>query len=951
MDFTAPVRGKTVNGVWVPSSAFEEKTDRSQSGQFTLSGENGRILQGAPSAESRFKDMQSYLEAIKTVPWVFACVSLLGYSFATAPSDLFDGNDEVVEDEHDPFLKVWHRPNPFQSGMVFRELMGMFIELAGESYITLEAKDAQGIPAELYLPSPARMRVVQDKQSGEIIGYAYDTSGYQNGRYLPSFIPYEVDEVVHIKVANPLNQMRGLGNIEAMEQTMDTMIAMTQNELNYWKSGGRITGVLETDQQLDTDTFDRLVNRWRQFSADKQARFKTAILEQGLKYTPVAEGFKGLDYSKLDLSKRDFVLANFGIPKNKLGIIEDAQYKSDEADRFFWSETMEPRLSRAEDHFNYGFPRGLVEVFHPEGDYLFRYQRKNFEDDTVKMNNAQMMRNLKAFTQNEIRVYLGVPELPGKAGDSVILQQTDVVVELDKMDKADTEAGTAGGGPPAQMAPDDPKLLAARAPKPGGSGGSNPIPGQPAITQGTQTGRQAAVDATGHMPANPISAGPKANGRPPKSPEKAFTAEALSYLTQEERDSLIADYDRQVKAAQEVRRNMRMRGIGVRNVRAKSMSARLNEYGEKRAARYETKMMQVPSHRPALAALMISKGITARDSLTYKYSPVLREAASKVRRSLTAVIGKASKIPDRELRHAYLKKNLSFAPINEAVHQLHAEAANEGWDVGKRVLGFSKRARVETKSDFTSPFLTRRYHRALAPNAQQIDDRMMNDVQDLIDTGLTRAYSPLQIANGVPDENYGGVASIFEGDAYDAERIARTESMLAFNWGAGNAILDSGATETEALDGIDDPECANRNGTVYEIDPDTGLAIDDMGEPVRDHPNGTLAFIPTGNLSDLIETGALDVEALDAGEWEGKAATIGGSQAARYHKHRNGVIHAHDEGHDPHGHRWAKLAAGAPIVSTVVPKMATEDETSSKELVATLKAATADLAKLIAGDS
>jgi HK97 family phage portal protein len=981
VDFTTPFRGKTVDGLWVPNSwvpnLYEQKEDRSQTGRFPSSADNGRILQGAPSAESKFKDEQSYIEAVKTVPWVFACVSLIAYSFATAHGDLYDGSDEPVENPNDPFLQIWAKPNPFQTGMVFKELLAMFILLAGEAFISLENQDAQGVPGEMYLPSPARMKVVQDRQTGQIVGYAYDTGGYQNqnGRYLPNYIPYGVDEIIHIKVANPLNMLRGLGNIEAMETTMNTMIAMTQNELNYWLAGGRITGVLETDQQVDNDTFDRLVNRWRMFSADKQARFKTAILEQGLKYTPVAEGFKGLDYSKLDLSKRDFVLANFGVPKNKLGIIEDAQYKSDEADRFFWSETMEPLLTRMEDHLNNGSPRSLVDIFHPEGDYAWMYERRNFEDDTVKLNNAMVMKSLKSFRLDEIRKYINVEPIGGKSGNSVVLAQTDVVVEIDELDHADTAAGTAGGGPPSTTAPDDMqraqmaheatqnklkvKVSASRADlghthsgAPGQPGGQVPLPGVSVQGNGNENGRTGAVDGSGHTASSPganTNPGGGSKAAPPVYYTERYSDEIVAMLSDEEKSALVEDYDRQIKAASVVRRNFRARGINVR-LRQKSMGMdRVREYAEKRAttAQFEVKFVQrVPSHRPAIAALVSTRARQTRDTLTVKYSPVLREAASKVRRTLTPVLAKAMKISDPGLRHAYLKQNLSFAPINDVIQEIHVEAANEGWDVGKRTLGFSKRAVVETKASKvpTSPFLAQRYDRAMTPNVQAIDDRMMNDLQDQITLGLSRAYSPLQVANGVPDENFNGVAAIF-GDAYDAERIVRTESMLALNWGAGNALLDSGATEEEALDGIDDPDCADRDGTVYEIDPDTGLAIDALGDPVRDHPNGTLAFIPTGNLSDLIDTGAQDVTQLDAAQWEGKAVITDGSQAAQYHRHRNGTLHAHDGGHLAHGHRWTKMPT-----TVAIPKAA-DDDIDTKAFFETMKVATANLAKLIDGES
>lgn len=890
MDFSQPVRGKMVEGgLWVPDSAFEQKADRTQTGIAT--GDYSGVIEGASRAESKFKDYQSYLEAIKTVPWVYAAVSLLAYSFATAPGDLVDvDTDDPIEDPHDPFLQIWSRPNPNQSGMVFRELMGMFIELAGEAYISMEEMDAGGQPHELYLPSPARMRIVQSKKTGETIGYAYDTSGYdlKTGRYLPSFIPYSVDEIIHIKAANPLNYLRGLGNIEAMETTMDTMVAMSRNELSYWQSGGRITGVLETDQQVDNETFDRLVQRWRQFTADKRQRFKTAILEQGLKYSPVAEGFKGLDYSKLDVAKRDFVLANFGIPKNKLGIIEDAQYKSDEADRFFWSETMEPRLTRFEDHI-----QPLVDRF--GANRAWKFERKNWEDDTVKLNNAMMMRSLKAFSQNEIRVYMGAPTLSGKSGDVVILQQTDVPVQIDEMDKA-SATGVAGGGPPPLKPPDDPaKLKPPTVPPHAHAAGTNPQAGVSTAANGNENGRTGAVDATGHLPNKPNihNAAEGASAAANKSWKDGWSEETIAALDEEERDVLRQNFEREIKATQEVARNLRARG------------RRVKTSGLRRVVEYAEKAIAVPQPRdgnpvrPGTAEYVATTTKRLRDTLTIKFSPQIREGFSAQRRALTPVLSKILKITSPEERrtvmHAEFPHGKGPAPVIQA---LHAEAANEGWRIGKRSIGFTAKtpANFETKAKemgrqpFVSPFLDQRYERTIGTSITGIDEVTETGVMDLVDEGLRRGYSPLQIANGVPDESFDGVNSVFD-DAYRAEEIARTETMFALNWGQGNSLLDSGVTLEEAMDGSEDPICAARNGETYEIDPDTGFAVDADGNEIQDHPNGTLAFIPTGDLSDLLPTGGIEELGTD---WE----TKGDKPGHEYHGNQYGGVHEGAHGYE-----------------------------------------------------
>ncbi len=65
--------------------------------------------------------------------------------------------------------------------------------------------------------------------------------------------------------------------------------------------------------------------------------------------------------------------------------------------------------------------------------------------------------------------------------------------------------------------------------------------------------------------------------------------------------------------------------------------------------------------------------------------------------------------------------------------------------------------------------------------------------------------------------------------------IARTELMGAYNDAALGSYSDLGATQVQAIDGDEDPECAERDGQIYDID---------EADAIEDHPNGTLDWIP-----------------------------------------------------------------------------------------------------------
>lgn len=72
-------------------------------------------------------------------------------------------------------------------------------------------------------------------------------------------------------------------------------------------------------------------------------------------------------------------------------------------------------------------------------------------------------------------------------------------------------------------------------------------------------------------------------------------------------------------------------------------------------------------------------------------------------------------------------------------------------------------------------------------------------------------------------------------DEARSEMIARTELMDAYNFSAISTYEDFGVTRVQAIDGDQDPECAERDGQTYSIE--EAFAIED-------HPNGTLDWVP-----------------------------------------------------------------------------------------------------------
>lgn len=437
---------------------------------------------GYSMAGPKLKDYEAYLNTYKRIAWVRACVQVIAYNSANVEFRLVKPNDGSQGDEKEdvevldsPFLNLLNHPNPYQSGFELREAWWSDLELTGNSYIELAAMSPRGLPTELYRLNPSRMTVLPDRHKF-IAGYRYIV----NGRAVtPDYGP---DEIIHMKYANPTDDFYGMGTIESGEARFESEIAMAIHERDFWQNGAKITGLFGTDATLDDPTFKRLTDRMRAFF--QGSGYSTMLLENGLKYQSVSDGPAKLGMLDMALASRDQILALFGVPATKLGILEKANYKADEADRYFWTETIDPKLTRVENSM-----QPLVDLFHPGQGYRLRFKRLNFSDDLPQMLVAKAMSEVGVFSADEIRQYTGHDPLP-ENGDTLIAQMGIVPLDLagpmatvnerrKDQGKPPLEGGDAFIILPARSVPLDVSTGEVGAPAPvAGSPGASSPPGQ-----------------------------------------------------------------------------------------------------------------------------------------------------------------------------------------------------------------------------------------------------------------------------------------------------------------------------------------------------------------------------------------------------------------------------------------------------------------------------------------
>lgn len=699
---------------------------------------------GGGAVSPHFKDYQSYLKAYR-LPWVKACVSVIAYSVSNV---LFDLVDPAKEDDArvvptSPVLDLLAHPNPFQTRFQLFESLVTDLELTGNGFMSLEAMDGGGRPSELYRLRPDNV-IVEPDPHNRVGGYTYTV----NGRH----VSYKPEEVVHFQYPNPLDDLYGMGVIEAGEARFDSEMAMLEHERQFWRNGAKITGILQTDNQVDDTIFQRLKENIRQFF--QGSGYSTLMLEAGLKYQSVSDGPAKLGMLDMAIASRDMILAMFGVPPTKVGIIESANYKASAADEFFWDETIDPKLTRMEQDLS-----ALVEIFHPGKGYVIEFNRRNFSDDQDMATIAKTMMDTRVFTINEIRAYQNKPPLE-KDGDVILGNAGEEPVDLSGSLATANEMRAQTGLPP--------------------------LPGGDAliILRGKASSFQ--LGAAGLAP-TASGAGAPAVPSAPSAPAKAA-------------------------------RNMNL------------------------------KLIHTSPNHPATGGLVRRDHTQALASGVRKYAPKLTTFfAAQEKRVKTKLAGfKRNKKALGDDDGALFDSDSEDDELGDVLQPLYQDAMGKGYATANRVG-------VDVTFDLEQPGL-KALAGKLAKRVTEVNQSTKAALDDQINEGMRRGYSVVQIADGVPDENYPGVTGVFDdAKGYRAEMIARTETAAAYSSASIQAYKDSDAVdEVEVMDGTEDSECEEANGETWTLD-------EADAEPTA-HPNCSRAFLPIVKSKSAVEIKALRAE-------------------------------------------------------------------------------------------
>ena len=338
---------------------------------------------------------------------VYICINLIADEVSKYEPKLFrpSGNDRNPVIKH-PLLDLVHKPNASMSQSEFFEAHQVYSELSGEVFWYTPRGEQTGKPKEIILLRPDRMHLVIDDRTGDVIGY---TMKKVDG----TDIPFEVDEIVHIKEFNPINPYRGLSAIEAAFLYVDTERATSEFQHTFFNNAGTPSGVLALKNNITPEAFDKVKREWQENYAGQHNAGKTLIIRAAdVEFTKLGLSIADINLESITDINDSKIMKLFRVPEAMLGVTDSTglgRANIEAIEYIFARWTIEPKLTKIDD----ALAMAALKWFPRESqDLIVSHESHIPEDKEFKLKEYDLGVD-RWITRNEIRDDRGQDSIDG----------------------------------------------------------------------------------------------------------------------------------------------------------------------------------------------------------------------------------------------------------------------------------------------------------------------------------------------------------------------------------------------------------------------------------------------------------------------------------------------------------------------------------------------------------
>ena len=347
---------------------------------------------------------------------VYSCVRILAEAVACLPLHIYrykeDGGKEKALD-----FNLYHllhdEPNKEMSSFIFRETLMTHLLLWGNAYAQI-IRNGKGEVVALYPLMPNKMKVDRD-ENGELY-YTYTRSTEEALTMEGSTVYLTPRDVLHIPGLG-FDGLVGYSPIAMAKNAIGLAIATEEYGAKFFANGAAPSGVLEHPGTIKDPA--RLRENWNSTFGGSANSGKVAVLEEGMKYTPISISPEQAQFLETRKFQIDEIARIFRVPPHMVGDLEKSSFSNIEQQSLeFVKYTLDPWVVRWEQ----SLARSLL-TEDEKKIYFFKFNLEGLlrGDYASRMSGYATARQNGWMSANDIRELENMDKIPAEEGGDLYL--------------------------------------------------------------------------------------------------------------------------------------------------------------------------------------------------------------------------------------------------------------------------------------------------------------------------------------------------------------------------------------------------------------------------------------------------------------------------------------------------------------------------------------------------
>ena len=353
---------------------------------------------------------------------VYCCVRILSEAVASLPLQFYrytdDGGKEKAV-EHPLYFLLHDEPNPEMTSFIFRETLMTHLLLWGNAYSQI-IRDGKGEVVALYPLMPDRMKVDRDEHGKLYYEYTVydsdDVDGRKGTNKVGRTVRLQPHDVLHIPGLG-FDGLVGYSPIAMAKNAIGLAIATEEYGSKFFANGAAPSGVLEHPGTIKDPS--KVRESWQATFGGSGNANKIAVLEEGMKYTPISISPEQAQFLETRKFQIDEIARIFRVPPHMIGDLEKSSFNNIEQQSLeFVKYTLDPWVSRWEQ----AMVRALLTPDEKK-KYFFKFNVDGLlrGDYQSRMNGYATARQNGWMSANDIRELENLDRIPAEQGGDLYL--------------------------------------------------------------------------------------------------------------------------------------------------------------------------------------------------------------------------------------------------------------------------------------------------------------------------------------------------------------------------------------------------------------------------------------------------------------------------------------------------------------------------------------------------